>query len=66
MDHTLADVRPLVLARSLELIARSGAFDILFTPGDHSQFRGEQEHECCALILRALAWRDSRYGEALG
>jgi len=44
-----------VFPRSLELMARSGAFDILVAQIDHSQFRGEWEQGWVQLILRSLA-----------
>jgi len=44
-----------VYPRSLELMAQSGAFDILLAQIDLSQFRGESEQEWCRLIMRALA-----------
>jgi acetate---CoA ligase (ADP-forming) len=44
-----------VYPRSLESIARSGAFDILLAQIDLSQFRGAAEAEWCAMIIGALA-----------
>lgn len=44
-----------VYPRSLESIARSGAFDILLAQIDLSQFRGAAEAEWCAMIVGALA-----------
>lgn len=44
-----------VYPRSLELIARSSAFDILLAQIDLSQFRGTAEAEWCEMIVRALA-----------
>ncbi|HZU19826.1 MAG TPA: acetate--CoA ligase family protein [Gaiellaceae bacterium] len=44
-----------VFPRSLELLARSGAFDILVAQVDHSQFRGDWEQDWARLIVQALA-----------
>jgi acetate---CoA ligase (ADP-forming) len=44
-----------VYPRSLELMARSKAFDILLAQIDLSQFRGKSEETWCSLIVRALA-----------
>ncbi len=44
-----------VYPRSLQLLARSGAFDILLAQVDLSQFRGASERQWCSLIVRALA-----------
>jgi acetyltransferase len=44
-----------VFPRSLELLARSGAFDIVIAQVDHSQFRGEWEQGWVRLIVDALA-----------
>jgi acetate---CoA ligase (ADP-forming) len=44
-----------VYPRSLELLAESGAFDILLAQVDLSQFRGQTEGDWCELIVEALA-----------
>ncbi len=44
----------LVYPRSLELLAESGAFDVLLGQADLSQFRDETNDEWCELTLRAL------------
>ncbi len=44
-----------VYPRSLELMAESGAFDVLLGQADLSQFRDETNDEWCELTLRALA-----------
>lgn len=44
-----------VYPRSLELMAASGAFDILLAHVDLSQFRGEAERRWIEMIVRALA-----------
>jgi acetyltransferase len=44
-----------VYPRTLELLAESGAFDVLLAQVDLSQFRGEAEQEWCELIVRAVA-----------
>ena len=54
LDAWAIDAVEKVFPRSLELLARSGAFDILVAQVDHSQFRGEWEQEWVELIVRAL------------
>jgi acyl-CoA synthetase (NDP forming) len=44
-----------VFPRSLELLAGSGAFDILVAQVDHSQFRGDWEQAWARLIVESLA-----------
>jgi acetyltransferase len=44
-----------VYPRSLELLAGSGEFDVLFAQADLSQFRDETNDEWCELTLRTLA-----------
>jgi len=44
-----------VFPRSLELLVRSGAFDIVLAQVDHSQFRGRWEQDWASLIVRSLA-----------
>jgi len=44
----------LVYPRSLELMAESGAFDVLLAQADLSQFRDETNDDWCELTLRAL------------
>ena len=53
-----------VYPRSLELLAESGEFDVLFAQADLSQFRDETNDEWCELTLRTLA-RLARDNEAL-
>jgi acetate---CoA ligase (ADP-forming) len=53
-----------VYPHSLELLAESGEFDVLFAQADLSQFRDETNDEWCELTLRALA-RLARDNEAL-
>ena len=53
-----------VYPRSLELLAESGDFDVLFAQADLSQFRDETNDEWCELTLRTLA-RLARDNEAL-
>ncbi len=52
----------LVYPRSLELMAESGAFDILLAQVDLSQFRDESNDEWLELTLRALADLRARTG----
>ena len=51
-----------VYPRSLELMAESGAFDILVAQADLSQFRDPGNDEWCELTLRALADLRDRTG----
>ncbi len=44
-----------VYPRSFELVAGSGAYDILLAQIDLSQFRGMDEGDWCAMIVRTLA-----------
>jgi acetyltransferase len=44
-----------VYPRALELLASSGAFDVLLAQVDLSQFRGEDEQGWCEMIVRSLA-----------
>src|SRR5205807_2844002 len=55
LDAWAVDAIEKVFPRSLELLARSGAFDILVAQVDHSQFRGPWEQDWTQLIVRALA-----------
>jgi acetyltransferase len=55
LDAWAIDEAERVYPRSLELLADSGAFDILLAQIDLSQFRGRAETEWCLLIVAALA-----------
>jgi acyl-CoA synthetase (NDP forming) len=55
LDAWAIDKPDYVYPRSLEAIARSGAFDVLLAQIDLSQFRGAAEAEWCAMIVNALA-----------
>jgi acetyltransferase len=55
LDAWAVDAVEKVFPRSLELLARSGAFDVLVAQVDHSQFRGDWEQEWARLIVRSLA-----------
>jgi acyl-CoA synthetase (NDP forming) len=55
LDAWAVDAVEKVFPRSLELLARSGEFDILVAQVDHSQFRGSWEQDWTQLIVRALA-----------
>ncbi len=55
LDAWAIDEVEKVFPRSLELMARSGAFDILIAQIDHSQFRGRWEQDWARLIVRSLA-----------
>ncbi len=52
----------IVYPRSLELLAESGAFDILVAQADLSQFRDETNDGWCELTLRSLADLRDRTG----
>jgi acetate---CoA ligase (ADP-forming) len=55
LDAWAIDEAEVVFPGSLEILARSGAFDILVAQADQSQFRGAEEHEWCFMIVKALA-----------
>jgi acetate---CoA ligase (ADP-forming) len=55
LDAWAIDTVEVVFPRSLELLARSGEFDIVLAQVDHSQFRGEWEQGWVRLIVDALA-----------
>jgi acetate---CoA ligase (ADP-forming) len=55
LDAWAIDSVETVFPRSLELLAHSGAFDIVIAQVDHSQFRGEWEQGWVRLIVDALA-----------
>jgi acetate---CoA ligase (ADP-forming) len=51
-----------VYPRSLELLAESGAYDVLLAQADLSQFRDETNDEWCELTLRTLARLAEEHG----
>jgi acetyltransferase len=55
LDCWAIDDESIVYPRSLELLAGSGAYDVLLAQIDLSQYRGSGETEWCELIVRALA-----------
>ena len=55
LDAWAIDDAERVYPRSLELMARSGAFDVLVAQVDLSQFRGAGEAKWNVMIVRALA-----------
>jgi acetate---CoA ligase (ADP-forming) len=55
LDAWAIDEADRVYPRSLELLAESGAFDVLVAQIDLSQWRGAAEAKWCAMIVRALA-----------
>jgi acyl-CoA synthetase (NDP forming) len=55
LDAWAVDAAERVYPRSLELMAASGAFDVLLAQVDLSQFRGEAEQRWIEMIVRALA-----------
>ena len=55
LDAWAIDEAERVYPRSLELLARSGEFDILVAQIDLSQFRGASEQGWCRMIVEALA-----------
>jgi acetyltransferase len=54
LDAWAVDEPEHVYPRSLELMARSGAFDILLAQIDLSEHRGENESRWCEMIVRSL------------
>ena len=62
MDAWAVEDASLVYPRSLELMAESGAFDILVAQADLSQFRDPGNDEWCELTLRTLAALRDRTG----
>lgn len=62
LDAWAVEEASLVYPRSLELMAESGAFDILVAQADLSQFRDETNDEWCELTLRTLAELRDRTG----
>ncbi|MGI8480369.1 MAG: acetate--CoA ligase family protein [Gaiellaceae bacterium] len=63
LDAWAIDAVERVYPRSLELLAASGAFDILLAQVDLSQFRGDAEQQWIETIVRALA--DAAAGRAV-
>jgi len=55
LDAWAIDEAEVVFPGSLEVLVRSGAFDIVVAQADQSQFRGAEEHEWCFMIVKALA-----------
>lgn len=55
LDAWAVDEAQRVYPRSLELLAASGAFDVLLAQIELSAFRGASESEWCEMIVRALA-----------
>jgi acetyltransferase len=62
LDAWAVEDESVVYPRSLELLADSGAFDILLAQVDLSQFRDETNDEWCELTLRTLAALRDRTG----
>ncbi len=62
LDAWAVDDPEAVYPRSLELLAGSGAFDVLLAQIDLSQFRGRSEAGWCAMIVEALADAAERHG----
>ena len=55
LDAWAVDAVEKVFPRSLELLAKSGTFDILVAQVDHSQYRGDWEQGWARLIVQSLA-----------
>jgi acetate---CoA ligase (ADP-forming) len=55
LDAWAIDEAGIVFPGSIEILVRSGAFDIVIAQADQSQFRGAEEHEWCFMIVKALA-----------
>jgi acyl-CoA synthetase (NDP forming) len=62
LDAWAVEEADVVYPRSLELMADSGAFDILIAQADLSQFRDETNDDWCELTLRTLAALRDRTG----
>jgi acetyltransferase len=62
LDAWAVEDASLVYPRSLELMADSGAFDVLVAQADLSQFRDPGNDEWCELALRTLAALRDRTG----
>jgi acetyltransferase len=62
LDAWAVEEASVVYPRSLELLAESGAFDIVLAQADLSQFRDETNEEWCELTLRTLADLRARTG----
>lgn len=55
LDAWAIEEAEVVFPESIEILVRSGAFDIVVAQADQSQFRGAEEHEWCFMIVKALA-----------
>ena len=55
LDAWAIDEAEAVFPGSIEILVRSGAYDIVIAQADQSQFRGAEEHEWCFMIVKALA-----------
>jgi acetyltransferase len=55
LDAWAIDEAEAVFPGSIEILVRSGVFDIVIAQADQSQFRGAEEHEWCFMIVKALA-----------
>lgn len=55
LDAWAVDEADVVYPRTLELLARSGAYDVLVAQVDLSRYRGVDEGGWCEMIVRALA-----------
>jgi acetyltransferase len=62
LDAWAVEEASVVYPRSLELLAESGAFDIVVAQADLSQFRDPTNDEWCELTLRTLAELRDRTG----
>jgi acyl-CoA synthetase (NDP forming) len=62
LDAWAVEEAEVVYPRSLELLADSGAFDIVIAQADLSQFRDETNDDWCELTLRTLAVLRDRTG----
>jgi acetate---CoA ligase (ADP-forming) len=55
LDAWAIEEAEVVFPGSIEILVRSGAFDIVVAQADQSQFRGAEEREWCFMIVKALA-----------
>jgi acetate---CoA ligase (ADP-forming) len=54
LDAWAVDAPEIVFSRSIELMARSGAYDVLLGQVDLSRYRGADEEVWCTLVAHAL------------
>jgi len=55
LDAWAVDEAARVFPRTLELLAASGAYDVLLAQVDLTRYRGEADNDWCEMVIRALA-----------